>query len=120
MQAREPVTAQPKDWQLVLLGTGEPHLERELEFIERAMPGRAKGIAHFEEQLAHRLVAAADILVVPSRFEPCGIVALAALHYGTVPVVASVGGLRDIVTGRFLVVTDDKDVPQVRHHRFSM
>jgi hypothetical protein len=113
LQAREAVSAQPKDWQLVLLGTGDVHLQRELQYIERAMPGRAKGIVNFQERLAHRLMAAADILVVPSRFEPCGIVALAALRYGAVPVVASTGGLRDIVTGRFLVVTDDKDMPQV-------
>ena len=102
------------EWQAVLLGTGDAALERELTYVERAMPGRAKGIVHFEERLAHRLVAAADVLVVPSRFEPCGIVALAALRYGAVPVVASTGGLRDIVTGRFLVVTDDRDEAAVR------
>jgi glycogen synthase len=99
-------------WQIVLLGTGDEHLERELLYLERHLPGRAKGIVHFEEQLAHRLVAAADILIVPSRFEPCGIVALAALRYGAVPVVASTGGLRDIVSGMFLLSSDDKGSSQ--------
>lgn len=100
LQPSQPGTPQ---WQVVLLGTGDEHLERQLRYLERHLPGRAKGLIHFEEQLAHRLVAAADILVVPSRFEPCGIVALAALHYGAVPVVASTGGLRDILSGTFLL-----------------
>ena len=94
----------------MLLGSGDAHLERELRFLERNLPRRAKGLVVFEEYLAHRLVAAADFLVVPSRFEPCGIVALAALRYGAVPIVASTGGLRDIVTGRGLRASTDSEV----------
>lgn len=95
--------AQEARWQVVLMGTGDEQLERELRFLPRALPRRAAAVVRFDERLAHRLVAAADILVVPSRFEPCGLVALAALRYGAVPVVASTGGLRDIVAGRFLL-----------------
>lgn len=102
-------------WQVVLMGTGDEQLERELQFLPRAMPGRAAAVVRFDERLAHRLLAAADILVVPSRFEPCGLVALAALRYGAVPVVASTGGLRDIVSGRFLVAGTGKS--QVRGAR---
>ena len=87
------------------MGTGDTHLENELRYLSRTLPGRAAGSVGFDERFAHRMLAAADILVVPSRFEPCGLVALAALRYGAVPVVASTGGLRDIVTGRFLLGT---------------
>ena len=51
----------------------------------------------FQESLAHQLLAAADFVLVPSRFEPCGLVAQAALRYGAVPIVTAVGGLRDLV-----------------------
>lgn len=95
--------AEPLKWQAVLMGTGDEHLERELEFLPRTFPPRAATAVCFDERLAHRLLAAADILVIPSRFEPCGLVALAALRYGAVPVVSSTGGLRDIVSGSFLV-----------------
>lgn len=80
-------------WQVVLLGTGDSLLEAELSYLERTFPQRAKGLAVFEEALAHRLLAAADLCVIPSRFEPCGLVALAALRYGAVPVVASTGAV---------------------------
>lgn len=90
-------------WQVVVMGTGDEQLEQELKYLPLALPRRAATVVRFDERLAHRLMAAADILVVPSRFEPCGLVALSALRYGAVPVVASTGGLRDIVSGRFLL-----------------
>ena len=93
-----------------MIGTGETRLENELRYLSRTLPGRAAGFVGFEERFAHRLLAAADILVVPSRFEPCGLVALSALRYGAVPVVASTGGLRDIVSGRFLLGTSPSQV----------
>jgi granule-bound starch synthase len=111
--AVRPPAAQPA-WQIVLLGSGDAHLERELAYLERNLPKRAKGLVLFEERLAHRLVAAADYCVIPSRFEPCGIVALAALRYGAVPIVASTGGLRDIVTGRGLVAPRGGSSDEVR------
>lgn len=97
--------ASQRDFQTVIMGTGDQHLENELRYLSRTLPGRGAGSVGFDERFAHRMLAAADILVVPSRFEPCGLVALAALRYGAVPVVASTGGLRDIVSGRFLLGT---------------
>lgn len=73
-------------------------MERVVASLSRRYPGRAAGVPEFSEPLAHLLLAAADYLVVPSRFEPCGLVALAALRYGCPVVAAATGGLVDIVT----------------------
>ena len=56
------------------------------------------GIAKFDERTAHLLMMAADYMIIPSRFEPCGLVAQSAARYGTVPIVTAVGGLKDFVT----------------------
>lgn len=77
---------------------GDLWTEGALSQIRDHFPGRACGIAWFSEQAAHRLVAAADYLLVPSRFEPCGLVAMHALRYGAVPIAAPVGGLKDTVS----------------------
>jgi glycogen synthase len=84
--------------QLVLLGSGEPWMEAVLGQLGRRYPGAAVGVPDFNEPLAHLLMAGADFLLVPSRFEPCGLVALAALRYGAVPLATATGGLADIVT----------------------
>ena len=88
----------PPRMQLVVLGRGQPWTEGVVGSLARRYPGRAAGVPEFSEPLAHLLLAAADYLVVPSRFEPCGLVALAALRYGCPPVAARTGGLVDIVT----------------------
>lgn len=84
--------------QVVLLGTGEGWMERALAALSAAFPGRAAGVPQFDELLAHLLMAAADYMIVPSRFEPCGLVAQSAARYGTIPIVTAVGGLCDFVT----------------------
>ncbi|BDA40737.1 probable granule-bound starch synthase 1, chloroplastic/amyloplastic [Coccomyxa sp. Obi] len=84
--------------QVVLLGTGEGWMERALAALSAAFPGRAAGVPRFDELLAHLLMAAADYVIVPSRFEPCGLVAQSAARYGAIPIVTAVGGLRDFVT----------------------
>jgi starch synthase len=83
--------------QLALLGAGEPDLEAGFAAAARAHPGRVGVILGYDEALAHRVQAGADAIVVPSRFEPCGLTQLCALRYGAVPVVARVGGLSDTV-----------------------
>lgn len=83
--------------QLALLGAGEPALEDGFRAAAQAWPGRVACRIGYDEGLAHLVQAGADALVVPSRFEPCGLTQLCALRYGAVPVVARVGGLADTV-----------------------
>eukprot|EP00210_Caulerpa_lentillifera_P000297 g290.t1 len=83
--------------QFVLLGCGNPILESHLMSIKYWFRGKACGINLFSESLAHEITAACDFLLIPSRFEPCGLVAFSALRYGTIPIATSVGGLQDLV-----------------------
>lgn len=83
--------------QLVLLGSGEPALERGFLEAAAAHPGRIACRIGYDEPLAHLIQAGSDALIVPSRFEPCGLTQLCALRYGAVPVVARVGGLADTI-----------------------
>uniref|UniRef100_A0A0E0K566 starch synthase n=1 Tax=Oryza punctata TaxID=4537 RepID=A0A0E0K566_ORYPU len=86
-----------QDVQLVMLGTGRPDLEEMLRRFESEHNDKVRGWVGFSVQLAHRITAGADVLLMPSRFEPCGLNQLYAMAYGTVPVVHAVGGLRDTV-----------------------
>ncbi|MDB5870438.1 MAG: hypothetical protein JWP96_2770 [Polaromonas sp.] len=83
--------------QLALQGNGDPALEAAFEKAAAAHPGRVAVRLVYDESLAHRMMAGADAMLVPSRFEPCGLTQLYALRYGTVPVVRQVGGLADTV-----------------------
>ncbi len=83
--------------QIAILGTGEPDLEKALRARAAAQTsGLAVRIA-FDEGLAHRMTAGADFLLMPSRFEPCGLNQMYALRYGTPPIVRATGGLADTV-----------------------
>lgn len=83
--------------QLVVQGTGEPALESAFRLAQQAHPGRVHVHVGYDEARAHRLVAGADAIAVPSRFEPCGLTQMYGLRYGTLPVVRCVGGLADTV-----------------------
>jgi len=83
--------------QLVLLGTGERRYEEALRRLARRWPRRVHARLAFDVGLSHRITAGSDILLMPSRFEPCGLNQLYALAYGTVPVVHATGGLADTV-----------------------
>ncbi|XP_078444747.1 starch synthase 2 [Wolffia australiana] len=86
-----------QDMQLVLLGTGRADLEDLLRGFEAHHRDRVRSWVGFSVRMAHRITAGADVLLMPSRFEPCGLNQLYAMAYGTVPVVHAVGGLRDTV-----------------------
>lgn len=83
--------------QLALLGSGEKPLEAAFGAAAARHPGRVAAVIGYDESIAHRVQAGADALLVPSRFEPCGLTQLCALRYGAVPIVARVGGLADTI-----------------------
>lgn len=68
-----------------------------MRWMENTYPDRARGWVGFNVPMSHKITAAADILLMPSRFEPCGLNQLYAMAYGTVPVAHATGGLRDTV-----------------------
>lgn len=82
---------------MVVLGSGEPDVEAGLrEFVHRD-PSRFGVRFHYDQALAHRIEAGADMLLIPSRFEPCGLTQMYSMRYGTIPVVRATGGLVDTV-----------------------
>ncbi|MBB3771774.1 starch synthase [Angulomicrobium tetraedrale] len=83
--------------QMALLGAGDPDLAGRFAGAAQAHPGRIGVWLGYDEAIAHLVQAGADALLVPSRFEPCGLTQLSALRYGALPVVARVGGLADTV-----------------------
>jgi starch synthase len=83
----------------VMLGSGERDLERQVQRFSNYSNGRFWGYVGFQEDLAHRIEAGVDALLMPSRFEPCGLNQLYSLAYGTPPIVHRVGGLADTVEG---------------------
>lgn len=90
--------ASTMDVQWAILGTGEPYYHDALGQLAREFPHRVAARLEFSDPLAHRIEAGADIFLMPSRFEPCGLNQLYSLKYGTVPVVRATGGLVDTVT----------------------
>jgi starch synthase len=81
----------------VMLGSGERRYEELWRELARRFPGRVSATIGFDERLAHLIEAGADIFLMPSRFEPCGLNQLYSLRYGTIPVVRATGGLDDTV-----------------------
>ena len=83
--------------QVVVLGTGDAVYEDSFRYYENAYKGSFCAYIAYDESLAHGIYAGADAFFVPSRFEPCGLTQLIAMHYGTVPIVRETGGLKDTV-----------------------
>ena len=83
---------------LALLGSGEPWLEQAFREAAEEYPGRIGVQIGYDETLSHLMQGGSDAILVPSRFEPCGLTQLYGLRYGTLPVVAETGGLADTVT----------------------
>jgi starch synthase len=83
--------------QIMLLGSGDAALEAAFRAAAAAHPQAVAVRIGYDEKLAHRLIAGADVILVPSRFEPCGLTQLYGLKYGTLPLVRKVGGLADTV-----------------------
>jgi starch synthase len=86
-----------EDVYLVALGTGDPEYEDFFRKMAAEFPGRVAVHIGFDNGIAHRIEAGADIFLMPSRYEPCGLNQIYSLHYGTVPVVRATGGLDDTI-----------------------
>lgn len=84
---------------LAILGAGDPALEHEMRALAQRFPGRVGLRIGYDEALSHRMFGGGDAVLVPSRFEPCGLTQMYGLRYGTLPVVALTGGLGDTVIG---------------------
>ena len=83
--------------QFVVIGTGDPQYENMFRHYAWKYPDRVSANICYSDDLAHKLYAAADAFLMPSRFEPCGLTQLISFRYGTVPIVRETGGLRDTV-----------------------
>ncbi|MBC7925075.1 MAG: glycogen synthase GlgA [Bryobacteraceae bacterium] len=85
------------DVALTVLGTGEPHYESVMRSLAEQFPDKVAVRVQFSNELAHKVEAGADIFLMPSRYEPCGLNQIYSLRYGTVPVVRATGGLDDTI-----------------------
>ena len=84
-------------WQLIILGTGDPQLENACQKLEEEMPDRIRAAIRFDSRLARQLYGGGDMILIPSRYEPCGLAQMIAMRYGCVPVARATGGLSDSI-----------------------
>jgi starch synthase len=84
-------------FQVVLLGTGDKVLQSALNEMEADYPDHVKYVTRFDIDLSHRIYAGADVLLIPSRYEPCGLTQMLAMRYGCIPVGRATGGLKDTI-----------------------
>jgi starch synthase len=92
-----PQWLQTNDVQWAILGTGQPKYHELLQTLSERFPRKLAVRLEFSNPLAHRIEAGADLFLMPSRFEPCGLNQLYSLRYGTVPIVRKTGGLADTI-----------------------
>ncbi|MCB2179702.1 glycogen synthase [bacterium] len=85
-------------WQAVILGTGDVEIEAQARKMEEEFPQKVRTIIKYDGALARRIYAGADMMMVPSRYEPCGLIQMIAMRYASVPVARATGGLRDTIT----------------------
>jgi starch synthase len=84
-------------WQAVILGTGIPRLEHAIQRFQKEFPDRVRTEFRYDDGLARQIYAGADMFLMPSRYEPCGLSQMIAMRYGCVPIVTAVGGLKDTI-----------------------
>ena len=85
------------DTQFVVLGTGDSRYEDMFRYYQGIYGDRVSANIYYSDERSHMIYAACDAMLVPSRFEPCGLTQLMALRYGTIPIVRETGGLKDTV-----------------------
>lgn len=85
------------DWQAVILGTGDSNIEGLAGQFAAESPERVRALIRFDSTLARRIYAGADMMMIPSRYEPCGLIQMISMRYGCVPVARATGGLKDTI-----------------------
>ena len=106
LSAVEELAASPA--QFAILGSGDAGMQDALQDLARAHPGQIAVHIGYDEGLAHQIEAGADLFLMPSRFEPCGLNQMYSMRYGTVPVVNGTGGLKDSVVDASSETINDK------------
>jgi starch synthase len=84
-------------WQAIILGTGTPFVENMARDLETKYPDRIRSVIDYDNKLAHQLYAGADMFLMPSRYEPCGLSQMISMRYGCVPLARATGGLADTI-----------------------
>lgn len=85
-------------WQFVLLGSGDQVVEARARSFAETFSEKVRAIFRFDAKLARKIYAGADMILIPSRYEPCGLTQMIAMRYGCIPIVSATGGLKDTVT----------------------
>jgi starch synthase len=111
LAARDAISRMPL--QFVLLGSGDKALEQAFSVWAQASPAQVRAIIKVDEAIAHQLTAAADLQIMPSRFEPCGLNQMYAQRYGTIPLVRRTGGLADTVTDTWAMTLKNRSATGV-------
>jgi starch synthase len=101
----------------LVLGTGETWTQNQFRSLAHQYPGRVNAVIDYNEALAHQIYAGSDFLIMPSRVEPCGLNQMYAMRYGTIPIVRSVGGLKDTVPD---IAAPDGTGRGIRFDHFSL
>ncbi|NPV76876.1 MAG: glycogen synthase [Anaerolineae bacterium] len=95
LEALQQIATQP--WQLIILGTGNSDLEKVCRDLQAKYPQKVRAVIRFDAALSRRLYAGADMLLMPSRYEPCGLAQMIAMRYGCIPIGRATGGLKDTI-----------------------
>ncbi len=95
LKSLQNISNQP--WQAILLGTGDPVIETNCRSLEVEFPEKVRAVIRFDVNLSKRMYAGGDVILIPSRYEPCGLTQMIAMRYGCVPLARSTGGLKDTI-----------------------
>lgn len=96
LDALRQIADQP--WQAVILGTGDAGIEEQACQLGEALRNKVRVYLRYDEGLARRMYAGSDMILIPSRYEPCGLTQMIAMRYGCIPIARGTGGLRDTIT----------------------
>ena len=102
------------DFNLIFLGSGTPVIEKSVLRIAKNFPSNIKTIVAYDEEMAHKLYAGSDFIIIPSRYEPCGLIQMVAMKYGTLPIASKTGGLKDSISnGENGILFEKNSVPKL-------